>query len=498
MVNEWPARAVVKQNRWKSALSAMPSKAAAAAPVLTVSVVIPAFRAERTLPLTLAALARQDYPADLIEVIVVDDGSDPPLALPDVRPPHTRLITSAPNGWGRSHACQSGVEASSGDVVLFLDADMVPFEDHVSAHMRIHHLLHDAAVIGHKRFVADWEGLSLEQVTSGPIAEAFGPGTWEGSTWLEEAFVATDDLERGDHKCQRYFTGASGSMSRSLLDQAGGLDTGLVLGEDTELGYRLSTAGAVFVPMIDSSSWHLGRSTAQTDDGASARWNNPFFLQRIPWRRMGNKRRSRIWQVPLVHVVLDARNCAPADVIPAVTEWLLSEEDDLTISLVGPWNRLDRGRRSVLRDPDVAWHGVEEFFRGEPRVTLVDEPPASVAPAMYRLDASAVTVPEVDALKRLLTLISQEPSYGWVRAVVPHQSAEQPLVLARTAAIARAAHAIDEGFPAADVEELVWGSRWVDGAELGMSTRVDDTPPTPSLKRRIVRWTARQAKERMG
>ncbi len=45
-------------------------------PTLTVSVVITAFRAERTLPFTLAALTAQTYPAHLLEVVVVDDGAD--------------------------------------------------------------------------------------------------------------------------------------------------------------------------------------------------------------------------------------------------------------------------------------------------------------------------------------------------------------------------------------------------------------------------------------
>jgi cellulose synthase/poly-beta-1,6-N-acetylglucosamine synthase-like glycosyltransferase len=47
-------------------------------PTLTVSVVIPAYRCQSTMDLTLAALIWQTYPADLLEVVVVDHGSDPP------------------------------------------------------------------------------------------------------------------------------------------------------------------------------------------------------------------------------------------------------------------------------------------------------------------------------------------------------------------------------------------------------------------------------------
>ncbi|MEU8267719.1 glycosyltransferase, partial [Sphaerisporangium sp. NPDC049002] len=55
-------------------------------PGLPVSVVIPAHGGQRRLDLTLAALAAQTYPSGLMEVVVVDDGSEPPLRLPEIRP----------------------------------------------------------------------------------------------------------------------------------------------------------------------------------------------------------------------------------------------------------------------------------------------------------------------------------------------------------------------------------------------------------------------------
>ena len=67
-------------------------------PELTVSVVIPAYQCQASLDLTLAALAGQTYPAELLEVVVVDDDSDPTLELPPSaagtvpdRPPTVRL-----------------------------------------------------------------------------------------------------------------------------------------------------------------------------------------------------------------------------------------------------------------------------------------------------------------------------------------------------------------------------------------------------------------------
>ena len=54
----------------------------------------------RQLDLTLAALSAQTHPASLTEVIVVDDGTEPPPRLPEIAPENTRIVPLAPSGWG--------------------------------------------------------------------------------------------------------------------------------------------------------------------------------------------------------------------------------------------------------------------------------------------------------------------------------------------------------------------------------------------------------------
>ncbi len=68
-------------------------------PTLSVTVVVPTFNYQRTLPYVLAGLAAQSYPSHLLEVLVVDDQSSPPQELPEVRPEHTRLVR-VEEGWG--------------------------------------------------------------------------------------------------------------------------------------------------------------------------------------------------------------------------------------------------------------------------------------------------------------------------------------------------------------------------------------------------------------
>ncbi|OHE41831.1 MAG: hypothetical protein A2Y16_05935 [Tenericutes bacterium GWF2_57_13] len=89
-----------------------------------VSVIIPARNEEFNLPGLLTDLAAQRRPAD--EIIVVDDGSaDGTARLASAMGVRVISITDKPAGWnGKSFACQTGAQASTGDWLLFLDADV--------------------------------------------------------------------------------------------------------------------------------------------------------------------------------------------------------------------------------------------------------------------------------------------------------------------------------------------------------------------------------------
>lgn len=105
-----------------------------AAAVPDVTVIIPAFDEETRLPPRLGHVLeylRGHYPA--FELIVVDDGSRDNTAAA-VRAvlagePRARLVTYQPNR-GKGHAIRTGVQASHGRQVVFLDADLsTPVEE---------------------------------------------------------------------------------------------------------------------------------------------------------------------------------------------------------------------------------------------------------------------------------------------------------------------------------------------------------------------------------
>ncbi len=91
-----------------------------------VSAVIPVRNEEVDLPATLDGLLAQDYPN--FEVVVVDGGStDGSRAVADARAPRIRRIDEAPlpPGWvGKNWACWTGAQATTGEWLLFVDADV--------------------------------------------------------------------------------------------------------------------------------------------------------------------------------------------------------------------------------------------------------------------------------------------------------------------------------------------------------------------------------------
>lgn len=99
-----------------------------------VSNVVPVWNAAICLASVLSALRTQDYPADRLEVIVVDNGSEGEQITSHAEPPTCRLLwESAP---GSYRARNRGIEASRGEVLAFTDSDCVPASDWVSAGVR--------------------------------------------------------------------------------------------------------------------------------------------------------------------------------------------------------------------------------------------------------------------------------------------------------------------------------------------------------------------------
>jgi glycosyltransferase involved in cell wall biosynthesis len=90
-----------------------------------VSVIIPVYNDSTGVERILSALAQQSYPSDLIEVIVVDNGSQPPLSLDTSGLPFRSRILVCPVA-GSYAARNYGTRSAQGEILAFTDADCIP------------------------------------------------------------------------------------------------------------------------------------------------------------------------------------------------------------------------------------------------------------------------------------------------------------------------------------------------------------------------------------
>jgi GT2 family glycosyltransferase len=419
-------------------------------PHLSVSIVIPAHGHQDKLDLTLASLAAQTYPADLLDVLVVDDGTDPPLRLPDLCPERTRIMPAPAEGWSSAHATNFGVAQTDGDVVLRLDSDMLVFPDHVESQLRWHHTADYLAVLGHKRFVdyrpGDLDPAAVhEAVRADRAADLFDDSEPQ---WIEQIVDTTAGLRQADHRAFRVMVGASFSVTRALFQASGGMDEDVLLGSDTIFGYRLHQAGAVFVPDDRSSAWHLGPRQIAERGALAKAYRRPWIANRVPELDLKRPRASRSWETPLADVIVDAGGStagAEAAIESCVDAILGGSVPDLRVTLLGDWPEPRTGRHAVLDDPDLAARLLRETYRGESRVRFAAKAePDPKVPYVIRIPAAARPGPEAVAV---LVDYANRHRLGQVELTLP----EGPISLERTAAAVRAAHlgvGIDE----------VWGT----------------------------------------
>ncbi|TDC05283.1 glycosyltransferase [Nonomuraea longispora] len=428
------ARPALRQNDYSPV--AVP-QLGAWSPDLSVSVVIPAHGGQG-LELTLAALAAQTYPDHLMEVLVVDDGSDPPIRLPELRPVNTRVVRVR-DGWGISNAVNTGVKAADGEIIQRLDADMVACREHIEAMARWHHATDYLVSIGMKKFV-DTPPVTPRQVfTARRLDEVFDLA--EALPSSTEATIAKTDGLRKSRNPYHVCTGPTFALPREVFHAVGGLDPNVVRGEDTEFSYRLAMYGVVFVPEMEAQAVHLGLPSQHRDRERAVRAVEPYLAHRIPLRRDLRKDRGRRWLVPYVEIVLDVAGAAESVVRRAVAAALDGKLQDVVVTLAGPWSRLDDEHRATLSDPDFELRLMRDLFAHDERVRLIDEAAPTPAPTPFRY-RGPVDVPLHRAtLERMIESVQKDLAGVLVVDLPDGRTAR----LERTSALGRALLLTDGG-----------------------------------------------------
>lgn len=205
------------------------------------SVVIPTFRRPDALAVTLGRILAVDYPADQLEVIVVDDGSGDDtgdlvarFAGGDVA---VRLVEQ--RNRGAAAARNRGAEAAAGDFVLFLDDDILVEPGHLAAHLATQQQFDRALVAGEWRFTPE----VLEELRR----TAFG----RYRIALEDSFRTAVPARPLAGECVELdvLPAADLSMRRELFWEIGGFDEAFPAAgaEDQDLSYRAREHGCRLV-----------------------------------------------------------------------------------------------------------------------------------------------------------------------------------------------------------------------------------------------------------
>lgn len=232
-------------------------------PTERVTVCVPAHDPSR-LDRMLDALELQTYPTDLLEVVIADDGSEPPLVADQDRPFPVRVVRlERTSSFGAGRARNAAARAATGTLLVFLDADIVPERHVIASYARWFVERDDVFVMGLCRF-ADTDELDdasfRRLLASGRLGDHFGGREVDDQQWRENTFRRTDDLRDEAHDAFRIVIGATFAVRADRYWAVGGFrELGIRGIEDTEFGYRVHADGAVMVPDRDAVHWHQGR-----------------------------------------------------------------------------------------------------------------------------------------------------------------------------------------------------------------------------------------------
>ena len=230
----------------------------------SVSVVVPTYNRKRLLSAVLHSLQAQRYPTDQLEIIVADDGGNDGWGrmvrgFATRAPMRIQYLRQGRLGFRAGAARNLGASAAEGDLLLFLDGDVVAHPSLVSEHVRFHLRWPERPVLG---YVCAHTCLNAYKVSE--VIAAAQTAEVDRLPLLPElrdsAYARVlDDLDMSAESWQLFFSN-NVSMASSLFRKAGGFDEdfqgwGI---EDNEFGYRLAAQGHRCVLNRRAIGFHIG------------------------------------------------------------------------------------------------------------------------------------------------------------------------------------------------------------------------------------------------
>jgi len=272
----------IRGNNW-SAL--VPPAGTTWTPTRRVSICIPANNPSN-LERVLDAVSLQTYPSSLMEVVIADDGSEPPITACGRYPfPVSVVRLERTLAFGAGRGRNAAACGASGDLLVFLDADIVPERQVIASYARWFVDRSDVLAMGLCRF-ADMEELTDEDlhrlVAENGLDDHFEGKDVDDHDWREKTFRRTDDLRLEAVDAFRIVIGATFAVSADQYWAVGGFrELGIRGIEDTEFGYRVHANGAIMVLDRDAVHWHQGRRNMSLDRREQIRMEREPYVERL-------------------------------------------------------------------------------------------------------------------------------------------------------------------------------------------------------------------------
>ena len=323
----------VAGNNWKELA---PSEIGTGVFTEIVTLVLPCYMGQKELELTFAALANQTYPQHLLEVLVIDDGSEPAIKLPAGAAFNASVVAQERNGFGLARARNLGAKHATGKILVFLDCDMIPETQLVEAHARWHQVNKFSLTLGFRHH-ADFSEVSLQDMFEGIEPKVLVAGKRVTSPqWIEFHMKRTKNLTSNDTDLFRIATGGNLGIRKSFFEKVGGFDSTFQQwgGEDIEFGYRAFNSGGILIPERLATAWHQGAGASpDTSEEASLVQQRHRLSHLIAESGFRRSSPGRSFEIPTLTVSVDADEQTFEEVALQIDGILSSNFHDLVIGL---------------------------------------------------------------------------------------------------------------------------------------------------------------------
>lgn len=213
----------------------------------SVSIIIPAFNEERYIERTLTALRASDYPDNLLEIIVVDNGSSD--NTPNIAKKYADKVLTLNKG-NVGAVRNFGATNCRSEILIFLDADCLIDDQWISRGVRL--------IVSNQ-----------DSVFGGPY-RARNDANWVESLWL---------LENPKHpRLQPDLLGGCIFVRADTFEAIKGFNEKMTSGEDSDLSLRLRKAENQVKIVRDLSVVHLGNPQTIKEFFSRQVWHSENYL----------------------------------------------------------------------------------------------------------------------------------------------------------------------------------------------------------------------------